>query len=188
MATAKLKELTLQQRICELEVEITSRTEDIQNLSEAIATLETNSPRPQSPAADNAFLLLKELVGDVPQRLENQRVYEGKLTAAKTSLRLASELCQERATQLKGLQQELRSQQADCLVQELLSTAEKFNTGIDEILDLFAQMQSLDGQIVQLRGGGGASSVLRIYAEMLEMPLCQIDGENVAILRRFDVR
>lgn len=187
MATAKLEELTLEQQISQLEAEICSRNADIRNLAEALSTLEAGKPRPQNPSADAAFELLRELVGNAPQQLERQQNYDEKVRAARTSLRLATEICGQKTTELRTLQQQMRSQQADLLVRELLEKASQFNLGIDMILDLYAEMQSLNAQIHQLRGGK-APRLLTVYAEMIEMPFCRIDGEAVSILRRFDVK
>ncbi len=62
----------LDKQISTLESEILQRDADIQNLQEALATLEANKPRPATPSADNAFELLRQMVGSVPENLEQQ--------------------------------------------------------------------------------------------------------------------
>ncbi len=173
-------------QIAQLESEIDSRTTDIQNLTEAIATLESGQPRPQNPKSDDAFELLKQLVGAAPENLEQQQVYRAKLQAARTSLKLAVEICDQKRAEIKALKDEMRSQQSDELVQQLLAKAGKFNSAIDEAFELLAQMKEINGKISRLRGGG---SVLRTSSvDLNESPFCQISGETVSVRRRFDVK
>jgi hypothetical protein len=87
MTTANLETWTLDQQISQLEVEIATRQKDIENLRQAFVALESNQPRPADPAADNAFELLRELVGSAPQKLKQQQVYQAKLAAARESLK-----------------------------------------------------------------------------------------------------
>ncbi len=111
MTTANLETRTLDQQISQLEVEIATRQKDIENLRQAFVALESNQLRPADPAADNVFELLKELVGSAPQKLEQQQVYQAKLTAARESLKLAVEASQEKQRQLDALRQERREEQ-----------------------------------------------------------------------------
>lgn len=173
-------------KISRLETEISSRTADIENLREAILTLKAGRLRPVNPSADDAFTLLKELVGSAPQRLEERHIYEEKLGEAERALQLAIEACQQKTTELKTERSAMRSQQSSELVQQLLVKAEKFNVSIDESFELLAQMKEINGQISQLRGGG---SVLRTSSvDLNEAPYCQISGESVSVRRRFDVK
>lgn len=177
---------TKAEQIAQLESEISSRNADIQNLTEALATLESGKPRPVNPKADDAFSLLKELVGSAPENLEQQQVYQAKLEAARTSLKLATEICHQKTTELKTLREAMRLQEASQLVQELVAKAQKFNVAVDQAFDLLAEMKSLNGRISQLRDGG---SVLRTSsADLNEAPYCQIAGESVSVRRRFDVK
>lgn len=175
-----------EQQISQLEAEIASRNADIQNLAEALATMVAGKPRPQNPSTDNAFTLLKEMVGSAPQQLEQQQIYDEKVRAARTALQLATEICQQKTTELKALHQERRSQQAEQRIQELIAKASQFNVAIDEAFNLLAEMKSLNGQISQLRGN--SVSVLRTSADLNEAPYCQISGESVSLRRRFDVK
>lgn len=177
---------TKTEQFAQLESEIASRNADIENLREALATLEAGRPRPINPKADDAFSLLKELVGSAPENLEQQQVYRAKLEAAQTSLKLVVEICDQKRIEFKALKDEMRSQQSSELVQQLLVKAEKFNVSIDESFELLAQMKEINGQISQLRGGG---SVLRTSSvDLNEAPYCQIAGESVSVRRRFDVK
>jgi hypothetical protein len=182
-----MKTVESETKTSQLEAEITTRQADIKNLREAITTFEAGRIRPIDPKADSAFTLLVELVGSAPQRLEDRQVYEAKLEAARLSLKLATEICEQKSKELKALKQENRSQQADVLLQELLSKAEKFNAGIDASFDLLTEMKTLNGQISQLRGD--RVSVLEIVADLTEAPYCQIGGNGgVKLRRRFDVK
>ncbi len=172
--------------IASLEAEITTRQADIKNLREAISTLKAGKPRPLNPSADNAFNLLKEIVGAVPQRLEDQKLYDEKLVEADRALQLAVNACEEKVTELKAERSVERSQQSSALVDELLAKAEKFNAAIDASFDLLAEMKTLNGQISQLRGD--RVSVLEIVADLNEAPYCQIGGNRVKVRRRFDVK
>ena len=186
MATSLETSLTVEQQISQLEVEISERNADIENLTEAIATLQSNQPRPADPSADGAFALLKELVGSVPENLEQQQIYQAKIEVARTSLRLAIEVCDQKKSELKVLRDKVRSRQASQLVQELVEKAQKFNAAIDRAFDLLAEMKSLNGQVSQLRGG--SSSLLRTSADLNESPYCRVAGETVLIGRRFDLK
>lgn len=162
MSTAKTET-----QISQLEIEIATRQADIANLREAIATLEAGRIRPIDPKADSAFTLLVELVGAAPENLEQQQIYRAKLEAAKMSLKLAVELCQQKETELKLLQQQKKTEQADVLLQELLSKSEKFNVAIDLAVELLAQMKTINSQVLQLRGD--RTPVLTISANMVEI-------------------
>jgi hypothetical protein len=170
----------------QLEAEITTRQADIKNLREAIATLEAGRIRPIDPKADSAFTLLVELVGAAPENLEQQQIYGAKLEAAKMSLKLAVELCQQKESELKGLKDEARSHEASQLVQQLIGKAEKFNAAIDSSFDLLAEMKTLNSQITQLRGD--RISVLTITADLNEIPYCGIASGRVLVGRRFDIK
>lgn len=173
-------------QIAQLESEIASRNADIQNLTEALAALEAGRPRPVNPKADDAFSLLKELVGSAPENLEQQQVYQVKLEAARTSLKLAAEVCQQKTTELKTLKEAMRSQEASQLVQQLIAKAQEFNLAVDQAFDLLAEMKILNQQVSQLRGG---ASVLRTSSvDLNEAPYCRIAGESVSVARRFDVK
>ncbi len=62
-------QISLEQRITQLEAEIAKQQSDTKNLQEALTALEAGKPRPATPAADKAFELLKQLVGSVPKNL-----------------------------------------------------------------------------------------------------------------------
>lgn len=172
--------------LASLESEIAQWGADIERLHEAIATLEAGRTRPVNPEADSAFALLVELVGAAPENLEQQQIYEAKLEAAKMSLKLAVELCQQKETELELLQQQKKTEQADVLLQELLSKAENFNAAIDSSLELLEQMRSLNSQITQLHGD--RIQVLEVTADLIETAYCQIGGDRVKVRRRFDVK
>ena len=172
--------------IASLEGEITQRNLDIELLREAIATLEAGKTRPINPEADSAFALLLELVGSAPQRLEDKQSYQAKLEAARLSLKLATEICEQKLNELKGLKQEHSLEQSDHLLGELLSKAEKFNAAIDSSFDLLAEMKSLSSKIMQLRGD--RIQVLEVTADLIETAYCQISGNRVKVRRRFDIK
>ncbi len=108
MAATKTIEMPTDQ-IAQLEAKISERDADIQSLTEAIATLEAGEPRPQNPKSDDAFSLLKELVGSAPENLEQQQIYQAKLEASRISLKLATQICNQKRTELKALRDEVRS-------------------------------------------------------------------------------
>ncbi len=172
--------------IASLEGEIAKRNTDIQLLQEVIATLEAGRIRPVNPEADSAFMLLVELVGSAPQRLEEQQSHQAKLEAAKLSLKLAIEICEQKSNELKGLKQAHSLEQSDHLLGELLSKAEKFNAAIDSSFDLLAEMKSLSSKIMQLRGDH--IQVLEVTADLIETAYCQISGNRVKVRRRFDIK
>ena len=180
MATSLETSLTVEQQISQLEVEINERNADIENLSEAIATLQSNQPRPAHPSADGAFALLKELVGSVPENLEQQQVYRAKLEAAKTSLRLATEVCQQKTAELKTLKEAMRSQQQAETFEQVKLEAQKFNSLIDSAVETLDAMRLLASQ------SGGKK--LEVVADLQELPYAAIYENRVKIRRRFDVR
>jgi hypothetical protein len=171
---------TKTEQIVQLESEISSRNADIQNLTEALATLEAGRPRPQNPKADDAFSLLKELVGSAPQDLEQQQVYQAKLAAAQTSLKLAVEICDQKRTELKVLRDEARSQQQAEAFEQLKSKASRFNSLIDEAMAELEQMR-------ELRKVAG-SGTFEVVSDIQEIPYCSISSSIVRIRRRFDIR
>jgi hypothetical protein len=77
---------------------------------------------------------LKELVGNVPQRLEEKQLYRAKLEAAQTSLKMATKICDEKRVELKTLREAMRTQQASLLIQNLVGKAQEFNAAIDKLL------------------------------------------------------
>jgi len=180
MTTANLETQTLDQRFAQLEGEIATRQEHIETLRLAFATLESNQPRPANPAADNAFELLKELVGAAPQKLEQQQVYQAKLAAAKESLKLTVEAFQEKQRQLDTLRQERREEQQVEAFQKLKLTAEEFNSLIDQAVGLMDEMRSLAQQ--------AGVRTLEITADLKEVPYAAIYPSNICIRRRFDVQ
>jgi hypothetical protein len=182
----EIKQETETSAIAQLESEIETRHTDIELLREAIATLEAKRIRPVNPKADSAFALLVEMVGAAPENLEQQQIYDAKLQAAKMSLKLATEICEQKSKELEVLQQENRHEQANLLLQKLLAKAEKFNAAIDSSFDLLAEMKTLNSQITQLRGD--RISVLEIVADLNETPFCQIGGDRVKVRRRFDIK
>ena len=91
-----LETLTVGDQITKLESEVALRTADIENLTEAIATLEAGEPRPASPKSDDAFELLKQLVGTAPQDLQEHQLFEVKLAAAQQTVTLSIEACREK--------------------------------------------------------------------------------------------
>ena len=128
-----------------------------------------------------------ELVGSAPQGLEDRQVYNAKLEAARLSLKLATEICEQKQAELKLLRQQNRQGQADVLLQELLAKAGKYNTFIDSSFDILSEMKSLSSEITQLRGD--RISVLEIVADLNETAYCQILGGNrVKVRRRFDIK
>ncbi len=184
--TSAIASRTASKAIATLESEIETRSVDIERLREAIATLEAKRIRPVNPEADAAFTLLVELVGAAPKNLEQQQIYDSKLEAARLSLKLATEICEQKQAELKLLQQENRQEQANLLLQGLLAKAEKFNAAIDSCFDLLAEMKALNSQITQLHGD--RILVLEIVADLNETPFCQIGGDRVKVRRRFDIK
>lgn len=174
----------LQEKINQLETEVASRQRDIENLREAIATIEAGEPRPPRPEVDNLFNLLQEMIGQVPQQLEKRQLYAAKFEAAKDSLALAIETCQHKSSTLKLLNAELRQKLAEQLFQELTEQARKFNENADENFELLEKMKELKNQITRLRGG---TTHLTIYGEEREALGCNISASSVIVQRRVDV-
>lgn len=162
-------------------IEIKQETE-----TSAIATLEAKRIRPVNPEADSAFALLVEMVNAAPSNLEQQQVYDAKLQAAKLSLKLAIEICEQKQAELKGLKDEARSHEASQLVQQLIGKAEKFNAAIDSSFELLAEMKTLNSQIMQLRND--RISVLETSADTNEVPYFQIGSNRLVLRRRFDIK
>jgi hypothetical protein len=75
MTTTELAETKLSDQISTLESEIAAQQSDIQNLREALVALQTGKPRPATPSADDAFELLRQLVGSVPENLAAGELY-----------------------------------------------------------------------------------------------------------------
>lgn len=186
----KLEQETESTAYSQFESEIAKRQVDIANLKEAIATLKAGKPRPVNPSADNAFNLLKEIVGAVPQRLEDEQIYDEKLREADRALQLAVDACEEKVTELKAVRSVEASQQAIASAQELVGQAEKFNAAIDAALVLLAEMKKKNDQIYRLTAN--QETVMSIAADLNETPYCSIHKTGgqvrVFVRRRFDVR
>ena len=174
---------SLQSQISELESDVSNRQQDINNLREAIKTIESNEPRPPSPSADDIFVLLRELVGAVPEQIEQRELYEARLEAARNSLELAEETCQHKSSTLQLLKAELREKLAEQLFQKLTEQARKFNENADENFALLEKMKELRNQITRLRGG---TAPLNLYCEEREAMYCGISANAVTVQRRID--
>jgi DNA repair exonuclease SbcCD ATPase subunit len=174
------------EKISQLKTEISRRSADIQNLTSALETLQAGKSRPVDPLSDDAFSLLRELVGSAPQKLEERQIYESKLKAARETLRLSIEICEQKRAELKTLEQENRHEQADALLQELLTKAQEFNTAIDSSFALLEEMQSLNSQIVRLRGD--RLQVFEVRSDLSEASYCEVGSNRVVLRRRFDLR
>jgi chromosome segregation ATPase len=177
--TAQTLVLNLEEQISQLESKILQRNADIRKLTAALATLEANQPRPADPSCDEAFALLRELVGNVPQQLEERQVYAARLAAAKKSLSLAIEACQEKQKRLDALRQQKREQQQEQALEELKSKAEGFNQLIDAAMAALEAMRTL----AKIAGPGK----FEVIADPNETPCCQITANSVKLRRRFDV-
>ena len=175
-----LETLTVGDQITKLESEIALRTADIQNLTEAIEALQEGRSRPINPSADDAFGLLRELLGSAPQRLQERQIYEKKVQAARISLQLATEVCDQKRTELKVLRDEVRSQQQAEAFERLKLEAQKFNSLIDSAVETLDAMRLLASQ------SGGKK--LEVVADLQELPYAAIYENRVKIRRRFDVR
>jgi hypothetical protein len=99
-------QLNPEQQISQLELEIAQRDADIRKLTAALATLEANQPRPTDPSCDDAFALLRQLVGNAPKQLEERQVYAARLAAAKKSLSLAIAAVEQKQLELDALRQQ----------------------------------------------------------------------------------
>ncbi len=172
-------QLNCEQQISQLEAEIASRNVDIQNLQEALATLTANEPRPRNPQTDDAFALLKQLIGAVPQSLEEQQVHQAKLAEAQRALHLCKLQLQEKQQRLDTLRQQQREQQQEQALEELKSKAAAFNNLIGSAMAELQAMRSL----AKVAGSG----TLEIVADPNETPYCHITAKSVKLRRRFDV-
>ncbi len=62
--------------------------------------------KPADPSCEDAFALLRELVGNVPQQLEEEQLYVARLAAAKESLSLAIAAVEQKQLELDALRQQ----------------------------------------------------------------------------------
>jgi len=170
---------TLNERINQLEAEISQRQRDIGLLKDALEAVGQNKPRPQQPSADSIHALLTEMIGAVPQNLEEQRLYSAKLEAAKSSLQSAIDDCRRKADQLAALHQQKQEQQQAEAFDQLKLQAERFNELIDQAMEQLQEMRSLAKQ--------AGSAKFEITAELNEQAYCQITANSVKLRRRFDV-
>jgi DNA repair exonuclease SbcCD ATPase subunit len=177
--TISIEKPTINDQISQLEAEILQRNADIRKLTAALATLEANQPRPADPSCDDAFALLRELVGNVPQQLEERQVYAARLAAAKESLSLSVQVCGEKQQRLDALRQQKREQQQEQALERLKSKAAAFNNLIDSAMAELQEMRSLS----KVAGSG----TLEIVADPNETPYCHITAKSVKLRRRFDV-
>lgn len=175
----------LSQQIDSLQTEITTRRLDIQNLQEALDTLIAGKPRPANPESDNAFEMLKQLVGSVPETLEEQRIYEAKLQEAERSLRLAIAVCEEKELGLGELQQKQRKLQAEELFEQVKVKGERFNACVSEVVKLLDEIKQTSNQISALRGD---SCLTGVYFEKRELPWCVTSDRTLVIRRKFEVK
>jgi septum formation inhibitor MinC len=173
-------QINLEEQITRLEAEILQRNADIRKLTAALATLEANQPRPADPSCDDAFALLRELVGNVPQQLEERQVYAARLAAAKESLSLAIASLQERQLGLDVLRQQQQEQQQQQALEELKSKAEGFNQLIDAAMAALEAMRTL----AKIAGPGK----FEVVADLNEQAYCQITANSVKLRRRFDIK
>ena len=157
----------LSQQIDSLQTEITTRRLDIQNLQEALDSLVANKPRPINPSADEAFEMLKQLVGNVPKSMEEQQLYQMKLQEAQRVLELAIELCKQKESELASLQQQQHEILAERLFEEIKVKAERFNSCVSELIDLLGEIQQSSRQIYTLRGDNPLTG---IYFERRDCP------------------
>ncbi len=178
--TTQTQTLSFEEQIIRLESEIAAQQSDIRNLQEALATIEAGKPRPVNPAADNAFELLKQLVGSVPDNLEQEQQYLAKLAEAQRALELAIAAIEQKQQRIDALRQERRGQQQQEAFEQLRSRAAKYNNLIDAAMTELEQMRSLS----QVAGSGGR---FEIVADLNETPYCAISQSLVRVRRRFDV-
>ena len=154
-------------------------------MTSALETLQSGEPRPTNPKVDDTFSLLKQLLGNVPQNLEEKQIYSEKLAEAHRALQLATKTCQQKQLQLKALKDEARSHEASQLHQQLLGKAQEFNAAIDRGFDLLEEMKKLNSQITQLRRD--RISVLELRSDTTEIPYFQIGSDRLVLRRRFDI-
>jgi DNA repair exonuclease SbcCD ATPase subunit len=185
MITVEPSEIKLTDQINALQTEIATRTLDIQNLQEALDTLIAGKPRPINPSADGAFEMLRELVGSVPENLEEQQLYQAKLGEAQRTLQLAISVCEQKENQLKELRQKQDELRAKQLFEQLKTKAERFNSCITEVVSLLDEIKQDSSEIYKLSGDNPLSG---IYIERRELPWVVISDKNVLIKRKFDVR
>lgn len=176
--TTNLEQTALEPQIAQLEAEIGKRQADIENLEEAIATLKANRPRPNNPRVDSTFELLKELIGAVPQNLEQQAIYQAKLGEVERSLELATAACKEKERELKTLHARATLQQQEQAFEQLKSKAGEFNNLIDGAMALLEEMRELSS---------AARGKLEVVSDLKETPYCSINETFVRVRRRFDV-
>ncbi len=177
--TAQTLVLNLDDQISQLEAEIAKQKSDVSTLQEALTALEAGKPRPANPAADDSFELLKQLVGSVPENLEQEQLYRAKLAEAQRALQLALASLQEKQQRLDALRQQQREQQQEQALEELKSKAAAFNNLIGSAMAELQAMRSL----AKVAGSG----TLEIVADPNETPYCHITANSVKLRRRFDV-
>ena len=184
MITVEPSEIKLTDQINALQTEITTRKTDIANLKEALDTLVTNKPRPINPSADSAFEMLRELVGNVPKSIEEQRIYQAKLGEAQRALQLSISACEQKENQLKELREKQDELQAQELFEQVKVKGERFNACVTEMLTLLGEIKENSNQISTLRGEN-CLSVIRF--EKREIPWFTSSTRTIAFLRKFEV-
>jgi SMC interacting uncharacterized protein involved in chromosome segregation len=173
----------LDEQISALQSEIRARKTDIKNLEEALQTLISGKSRPANPESDNAFELLKQLIGDVPQNLEQEQIYSAKLQEAQRALQLAIAACEQKENQLRDLEKKQSELQAIQLFEELKVKGEQFNSCVIELLKLFNEIKETSKQISSLRGD---NCLTVIGFERREIPWFTSSSRTVAFLRKFE--
>ena len=185
MITVEPSEIKLTDQISAMQTEIATRKTDIANLKEVLETLVANKPRPINPTADSTFQMLRELVGSVPQNLEEQQLYQAKLGEAQRTLQLAISVCEQKENQLKELRQKQDELQAKQLFEQLKTKAERFNSCITEVVSLLDEIKQASSEIYKLSGDNPLSG---IYIERRELPWVVVSERSILIKRKFDVR
>lgn len=185
MITTETTNTNLEQQISVLETEISTRKTDIKNLQEALDTLIAGNPRPANPESDNAFEILKQLVGTVPESLQEQHVHQVKLQEAQRALELAITACEQKENQLKDLRKKRDELQAEQLFEQVKAKGERFNSHVTEMLKLLDEIKETSNQISNLRGDN-CLTVIRF--EKREIPWFTFSSRTISFLRKFEVR
>jgi chromosome segregation ATPase len=172
--------LNLEEQISQLEAEVAAQQSDTKNLQEALTALEAGKPRPATPAADDSFELLKQLVGSVPENLEQEQLYAARLAEAQRALQLALASVAQKQQRLDALRQQQREQQQAAAFEELKTKAQEFNRLIDAAAELLDSMRLLAAQT------GGRS--FEVAADLRELPYCSVSEGLIRVRRRFDVK
>jgi len=173
-------QISFEQQLTQLESDIVKQRANVEGLEDAIATLERGAPRPVDPKSDDIFNALRQLLGEVPQTLEEQRIHDAKLLEAKRTLQLAITSVQEKQCELDALRQQQEEQRQLQAFEEMKLRATEFNRLIDAAMTELEAMRGL----AKIAGPGK----FEVVADLNEQAYCQITANSVKLRRYFDIK